>query len=80
MIATPLVNTVFIQEDEFTAAAGQVQFMLTHTPRYPQSMRLEINGVGCDDVDDYTINGKIITWLDTKYVLEQDDKVIVRYT
>jgi hypothetical protein len=80
MIATPIVNTLVVQEDEFTATAGQTLFTLRYVPRSTESLRVEINGVGCDDVADYTINGKNITWLDTKFVLDAGDKIIVRYT
>lgn len=66
-------------EDEFIAIALQTVFTLSGTPADPETFELTVNGVQYDDVDDYTLVGNVITWLDTPFTLSAGDEVICRY-
>ncbi len=66
-------------EDEFTATAGQVTFVLSSTPLDVDSVSVIVNGVHYDDDADWTISGTTVTWLDTVFVMDAGDKVIIRY-
>lgn len=66
-------------EDEFEAQALQTVFTLSKTPVNNDTLSLCINGVRYDDEDEYTVVGTTLTWLDTPFVLDAGDEVVVRY-
>ena len=66
-------------EDEFTPTNGQVTFILTQAPSDVTSLSLLVNGVLSDDVDDYTVSGTNLTWLNNLFVLDTADKLLAKY-
>lgn len=66
-------------QDEFTATAAQVSFILSGAPSEALSLTFNVNGIDYDDVVDYTISGSTVTWTNAAFVMEAGDKVIVRY-
>jgi hypothetical protein len=66
-------------EDEFTATAGQITFILSSAPSTAASFSLMVNGVFYDDTADYTVSGVTVTWLNTPFALEVGDKLHARY-
>ena len=67
------------KRDEFTATNGQVTFILSSAPADNSSVTLYVNGVMYDDVDDYTVSGTTITWLNTPFSMDAGDEILVRY-
>ncbi len=67
------------QEDEFTAAAAQVTFILSQAPTDATSLTFHVNGILYDDIADFTVSGVTVTWLNTPFVMGVGDKVHVRY-
>jgi len=67
-------------KDEFTPTNNQVTFVLSSSPLDPSSVNFEVNGVTYDDVDDFTILGNTVSWLDTEFQMQTTDHVVVRYT
>lgn len=66
-------------EDEFTPTNGQITFILTQAPSDVTSLSLLVNGVLSDDIDDYTVSGTTLTWLNNLFVLDTGDKLLTRY-
>lgn len=61
-------------------ALGQVQFQLPYAPVTAEQVTLMLNGIiyHYGSVNDFTISGTILTWLNTSVVLEIDDKLVFR--
>lgn len=66
-------------QDEFTATAAQVTFIISSAPADAASLTFNVNGVDYDDVADFTISGTNVTWLNTPFAMSTGDKVIIRY-
>lgn len=66
-------------QEEWTPTLGQVTFILSQAPSDVTSVVFLVNGIATDDVTEWTISGQTITWLNTYYSLDSNDKVIVRY-
>jgi len=75
---TPFVGQVW-EEDEFTATAGQITFILSNAPSDPESFALYVNGVLINDVVNYTRSGVTVTWLNILFTMGDGDEVIARY-
>lgn len=68
------------REDQFTATAGQVTFILSQAPTDPGSVELDVNGVTYEGgAVDYNISGVTITWLNGVFSMSAGDRVLVRY-
>lgn len=76
---TPVGGSGTFDKDEFTPTLGQVSFILSRAPTDDESVVVTINGIETDDVTDWTVSGTTLTWLDTEYSLDSNDKLIVRY-
>lgn len=66
-------------EDEFTPTPAQITFAISSAPIDPASLFFIINGVIYDDTSDYTVSGQTVTWLNTLFLMESEDKVLIRY-
>jgi len=66
-------------EDEFTATAAQTVFTLTQPFTTGGLIVLTINGQRFALDTDFTAAGTTLTWLDTPFVLESGDSVVVIY-
>jgi hypothetical protein len=66
-------------DDKFTPTLGQVTFILSKAPIDPSSLRFFVNGVRSDDPSDYTVSGVTVTWLDTLYIMDPTDLVVISY-
>jgi len=80
MIPSPARSVVVLQQDEFTATEGQTEFILSRIPISGNSVTMIINGVSYDDIADFTVAARIVTWLDTLFTMSAGDKVHIRYT
>jgi len=60
-------------------APGQTALNMPTSTIDPDSIRLEVNGVVATETTDYTYATGVITWLDTEYTLDANDKVVVIY-
>ena len=80
MLCTPARSVVVLRQDEFTAIQGQTEFILQRFPVSSNSVTLIVHGVSYDDVSDFTVSGRTVTWLNNAFSLETGDKVHARYT
>ena len=67
------------REDEFAPTNGQITFIMSQAPTDVLSVNFLVNGVRADDIDDYTVSGVTITWLNNLFAMETTDQVVVRY-
>jgi hypothetical protein len=67
------------KEDEFEPTAAQITFILSQGPEDTTSVFFIINGVTYDDQSDYSVSGQTVTWLNTLFLMEVGDKVIIKY-
>lgn len=66
--------------DRFTVAVpGQTIFALTNSFSPGGFSYLLVNSAEYTVADDYTVSGTTLTWLDTDFVLEVGDRVIIIY-
>lgn len=75
------LNAALLQDfrDEFTATTGQTVFTLTHAPSNPDATKMYVNAGKYDIVDDYTISGNVLTWLNTPFGLDAGDDIEIYY-
>lgn len=68
-----------IIELAFTPTSGQTVFPLTEVYDTGEFALVTVNGIGQDQVVNFTIVGSTLTWLDVPFVLSPTDSLCVRY-
>ncbi len=70
----------FIRElEEFTASAGQTDFVLSKTPFSVAKIVFKVNGVSYRRTTDFTVAAMTVTWTDVAFILEAGDIVEIEY-
>ncbi len=70
----------FVRElEEFTAGAGQTDFVLGKTPFSVNTIVFKVNGVSYRRTTDFTVAAETVTWTDAEFVLEAGDIVEIEY-
>lgn len=77
--SSTVISNIIIQETFTVGTNGQVNFILSQVPTQSTSIIMIVNGIKQTQVVDYTISGKLITFLNTDFTLKTTDIIDFYY-